>query len=179
MRLPGQGRSGRGGGGGGGPGGAAAGAGGAVTTGARRAPGPGAAAELAQIAPALDCLLPSLTEARILTGHTWAAECAAALRALGIPTVIIKLGAAGMLAATEEGVISTPAFAVEVVDTTSCGDAFCAGFVAAWSRGLDLAGRIRLGAATAALVAQGLGTLGKLVDFEQMQQAAGTMRLRG
>ena len=51
-----------------------------------------------------------------------------------------------------------PAFAVEVVDTTGCGDAFSAGFL----RGLAL-GRARrdaavLGCAAAALVAQGLGT---------------------
>jgi sugar/nucleoside kinase (ribokinase family) len=51
-----------------------------------------------------------------------------------------------------------PAFAVEVLDTTGCGDAFSAGFL----RGLAL-GRSRrdaavLGCAAAALVAQGLGS---------------------
>lgn len=151
---------------------------GAVVTCDLIAPAPDAAEELARIAPALDCFLPSLAEARVLTGHSAPEDCAAALRALGIGLVIIKLGAAGVLAATAEGVVRWPAFAVDVVDTTSCGDAFCAGFVAGWARGFDLAGRIRLGSATAALVAQGLGTLGKLVGFEETLAAAGTMAVR-
>lgn len=51
-----------------------------------------------------------------------------------------------------------PAFGVDVVDTTGCGDAFSAGFL----RGLSL-GRSRrqsavLGCAAAALVAGGLGS---------------------
>jgi sugar/nucleoside kinase (ribokinase family) len=142
------------------------------------APAPDAAAELAQIAPALDCFMPSLAEARVLTGHSEPEDCAGALRTLGIGVVVIKLGAAGVLTATADGVVRTPAFAVDVVDTTSCGDAFCAGFVAGWARGFDLADRVRLGSATAALVAQGLGTLGKLVDFDGTLAAAGTMAMR-
>ena len=142
------------------------------------APAPDAAFELAKIAPVLDCFLPSLTEARALTGHTDPEACAAALIKLGIPTVIIKLGAAGTLAATADGVVRMPAFAVDVVDTTSCGDAFCAGTVAGWARGFDLEGRLQLGSATAALVAQGLGTLGKLVDFEHALAASRTMKPR-
>ncbi len=142
------------------------------------APGPDAAAELARLAPAIDCFMPSLTEARVLTGHTDAPDCAAALRALGIPTVIIKLGAAGTLSATAEGVTRMPGFAVEVIDTTSCGDAFCAGTVVGWAHGYTMVERIRLGQATAALVAQGLGTLGKLVDLQTTLAAAGTMASR-
>ena len=51
-----------------------------------------------------------------------------------------------------------PAFAVDVVDTTGCGDAFSAGFL----RGLGLGRGTReaavLGCAAAAFVAQGLGS---------------------
>jgi sugar/nucleoside kinase (ribokinase family) len=67
-------------------------------------------------------------------------------------------GAQGVVVVDGEGADSVPAFAVEVADTTGCGDAFSAGFL----RGLAL-GRSRrdaavLGCAAAALVAQGLGT---------------------
>jgi sugar/nucleoside kinase (ribokinase family) len=52
------------------------------------------------------------------------------------------------------------------VDTTSCGDSYCAGFIAARDKGLPLIEACRFATATAALVAQGLGTLGKLESFE-------------
>lgn len=140
------------------------------------APAPDAALELAQLAPALDVFLPSLTEARLLTGHTEPADCAAALLQLGIPLVIIKLGAAGSLAASAEGVTAYPAFQVDVVDTTSCGDSFCAGYVTGLAHGFAMDRRMAFAAATAALVAQGLGTLGTLRSFDQTLHAASTLR---
>jgi sugar/nucleoside kinase (ribokinase family) len=65
------------------------------------------------------------------------------------------------------GVERVPAFAVEVLDTTGCGDAFSAGFL----RGLSL-GRTRsesavLGCAVAGMVAGGLGS-----DFGSFDLAA-------
>jgi sugar/nucleoside kinase (ribokinase family) len=151
---------------------------GAVITCDLIAPAPDAAAELAAIARMLDCFLPSLVEAQYLTGQADPAACAAALLALGIPAVVIKLGAAGTLVASADGVASFPAFQVEVMDTTSCGDSFCAGYVAALSRGFTMADRIRFASATAALVAQGLGTLGKLQDFDHTLAESRTMRVR-
>lgn len=63
-----------------------------------------------------------------------------------------RAGAAGI------DVERVPAFAIEVVDTTGCGDAFSAGFMRGLS--LDRAPRdaARLGSACASLVAQGLGS---------------------
>ena len=72
-----------------------------------------------------------------------------------------------MLLAGPNGTQSIPAFDVNVIDTTSCGDAFCAGTVAGLAQGWPLEKACRLGTATAALVAQGLGTLGKLDGFRQ------------
>jgi sugar/nucleoside kinase (ribokinase family) len=59
---------------------------------------------------------------------------------------------------TAEETHEVPAYDVEVVDTTGCGDAFSAGFLRGLSLGGDLAAAARLGCATAAQVAQGLGT---------------------
>ena len=54
--------------------------------------------------------------------------------------------------------IEVPAYDVEVVDTTGCGDAFSAGFLRGISLGKELGVAAALGCATAAQVAQGLGT---------------------
>ena len=51
-----------------------------------------------------------------------------------------------------------PAFPVEVLDTTGCGDAFSAGFLRGLSLGRSRRDAAVLGCAAAALVAQGLGT---------------------
>jgi len=50
-----------------------------------------------------------------------------------------------------------PAYEVEVVDTTCCGDAFNAGFLQAWRRGKALAECLQQGNAAGALVAGGPG----------------------
>ncbi len=67
-------------------------------------------------------------------------------------------GADGVVLAGAGATERVPAFAIDVVDTTGCGDAFSAGFL----RGLALDREPReaavLGCAAAALVAQGLGS---------------------
>ncbi|HEV7535938.1 MAG TPA: PfkB family carbohydrate kinase, partial [Acidimicrobiia bacterium] len=53
---------------------------------------------------------------------------------------------------------AVPAFGVDVVDTTGCGDAFSAGFLRGLALGRDRAAAATLGCACAALVATGLGS---------------------
>jgi 2-dehydro-3-deoxygluconokinase len=60
-----------------------------------------------------------------------AAACAARLHALGVPEVVVKLGADGAYVSTSDGVIAVPAATVgRVVDTTGAGDAFGATYLA-------------------------------------------------
>jgi sugar/nucleoside kinase (ribokinase family) len=58
-------------------------------------------------------------------------------------------------------------------DTTSCGDAFCAGFIAALDRGWAPLDACRLANMTAGLVAEGYGTLGALLGFDETVEAMG------
>jgi sugar/nucleoside kinase (ribokinase family) len=59
---------------------------------------------------------------------------------------------------SHEGNQQVPAFAVDIVDTTGCGDAFSAGFVYATRIGRAPRDAAVLGNAVAALVAGGLGS---------------------
>jgi len=59
-----------------------------------------------------------------------------------------------------------PAFDIEVVDTTGCGDAFDAGFIGALHHGVNPVDGIRLAQASGALVATGLGSDAGIVSFE-------------
>jgi sugar/nucleoside kinase (ribokinase family) len=142
-------------------------------------PGPRAGEELERLLPWIDYFLPSLAEGSFLTGERDAARVAEALRALGAAVCVLKCGADGVLIADSDGVTPVPAFDISVLDTTSCGDSWCAGFIAALARGWAFLDSVRFGAATAALVAQGLGTLGRLETFDATEAALRTMREQG
>jgi sugar/nucleoside kinase (ribokinase family) len=62
-----------------------------------------------------------------------------------------------------------------VVDTTSCGDSFCAGYIAATLRDRPWRAALEFAAATASLVARGPATLGALTSFDQVDQVLGGM----
>jgi sugar/nucleoside kinase (ribokinase family) len=106
----------------------------------------------------LDYLLPNDEQVLALSGAGELVEGCRALVARGIGCVAATAGADGAVVVDGDSVERIPAFAIDVVDTTGCGDAFSAGFL----RGLSL-GRARreaavLGCAAAALVAGGLGS---------------------
>lgn len=142
-------------------------------------PGPGAKDELARLLPHVDWFLPSATEALGLSGASGLEDAAQHFLDLGARGIIIKNGGEGAYVALPTGErITLPAHAITPIDTTSCGDAFCAGFIAALARGRTALDAARFAAATAALVAQGLGTLGILESFEATDAAMHDMKLR-
>lgn len=141
------------------------------------APGPTAAEELARLLPHVDWFLPSAEEARLLTGEEDLQAAADAFLAMGAKNCVIKDGGRGAVLAAGELRGRLPAFRIEVVDTTTCGDSFCAGFVAAHLKGASDFDALRFAAATAAMVAQGLATYGKLESYEQVERAMKTLPL--
>ena len=123
------------------------------------APGdPGMLEWVAEALPHTDYLLPN--DEQVL-GFTGATDLAAGCRALveaGAGCVAATAGARGAVVVTASETTEVPAYDVAVVDTTGCGDAFSAGFLRGCALGLAAGEAAALGCATAAQVAQGLGT---------------------
>jgi sugar/nucleoside kinase (ribokinase family) len=138
------------------------------------------------IAPALpyvDYFMPGLDEARMICGLTDRHEVIRFFLDRGVRYTVFKMGAEGSSIAWRGGdggieEIRVPAFAATVVDSTGCGDAYCAGFIVGLRRGWELVECARFGTAAAALVIQGLGSDAGIVDFDhtlQFMQRADTL----
>jgi sugar/nucleoside kinase (ribokinase family) len=131
---------------------------------------------LDMLAPALaevDYLFPNEEQAVALTGAADADAAAAALLERGIGCVVMTRGADGASVFSPDAErVDVPAFPVEVVDTTGCGDAFVAGFIRGLSLGRDRRGAALVGAATASLVATGLGSDAGEFDLERVLEIA-------
>jgi sugar/nucleoside kinase (ribokinase family) len=113
---------------------------------------------VAPIFPHLDYFLPNDEQVLGLTGAESVDAGCEALIGRGVGCVAVTVGADGAVVATAGRVERVPAFTVDVVDTTGCGDAFSAGFLRGLSLGCAPAEAAALGCAVAGLVAQGLGS---------------------
>jgi sugar/nucleoside kinase (ribokinase family) len=136
---------------------------------------------LDMIAPALeqvDWFLPNDDQAMKLTGADDAEAAGRALVERGVGGCAITCGAAGSVLVTADGAERVPAFQIEVVDTTGCGDAFSAGFMRGLSLGRSPADSARLGSACASLVAQGLGSDAGEFDLEAADRFAAETPIR-
>jgi sugar/nucleoside kinase (ribokinase family) len=119
---------------------------------------PGLLEWIAEALPHVDYLLPNDDQVRGFTGHDDLVDGARELIRRGVSCVALTRGAQGALVVTDGDVIEVPAFTVDAVDTTGCGDSFSAGFLYARHRGDDLTAAARFGCAVAAHVVGGLTT---------------------
>ncbi|MEU5311362.1 carbohydrate kinase family protein [Streptomyces sp. NPDC021562] len=122
---------------------------------------PGVFGSFEQLAPALphiDHLLPNDDQVLGFSEEDDLVAGAKKLIGAGAGLVAVTRGADGALLVTADGTESVPAFEIDVVDTTGCGDAFSAGFVYGVGLGRTPLEAAVLGNAVAALVAQGLGS---------------------
>jgi sugar/nucleoside kinase (ribokinase family) len=138
-----------------------------------------AAEELARLLPHVDYFMPSAAEATFLSGLDDLPAAAEYFRGLGAGACLIKDGGRGVVVSIEGERRRLPAHAITPLDTTTCGDSFCAGFIAALSRGWAPLDAARFATASAALVALGLGSLGKLQGFAETEAAMREMPLAG
>lgn len=111
---------------------------------------------LLELLPNVDLFLPNEVEAPAIAEAPSVEVALATLCAMS-RVVALKLGPGGAIACDGEQTIRMPAFAVEVVDTTCCGDAFNAGLLSALMEGLSLEDALRRANAAGALMASVVG----------------------
>jgi ribokinase len=107
-------------------------------------------------------LTPNETEAEMLTGITVTNESAAAkaasvLRARGVQTVILTLGARGAFVANDSITQIVPGFKVKAADTTGAGDVFSGALSVALADQQPLLQAVRFANAAAAISVTGVG----------------------
>ncbi len=139
-------------------------------------PAPAPATGLPDELFAVDLITPNQTEAQLLTGEpvhgvAEAKLVAAELIRRGAGRAVIKLGEHGAVALDAHGeVMHTPAFAVDVVDTTAAGDAFTAALGVGLAEKMALADAVRLACAAGGLAAGQLGAQQAMPTREQVDR---------
>ena len=134
--------------------------------------------QIEPLLPYVDFLLPNEDQVLGFSEEDDLVTGAKKFLAGGVGLVAVTRGGDGALLVTAEGTETIPAFEVEVVDTTGCGDAFSAGFLR--GVGLDRTPREAaiLGSAAAALVAQGLGSDHGDFDLAEADEFSMTSKTR-
>jgi ribokinase len=118
-----------------------------------------------------EVLIAAQAEASQLTGERHVARAAARLAGWGPQAVMITLGPEGALLFSGSTQTQIPPYPVERVrDTTGAGDAFAAGVIAGYLKGLDWAGAAHLGCALAAAKIAHVGPRSGYLQPEQVNQ---------
>ncbi|TDL78348.1 sugar kinase [Palleronia sediminis] len=142
---------------------------GATTTYDLLAPGADVLTDLESYLPNIDYFMPAMEEAAEICGEDDPDRIADFFLERGAGACIFKWGARGSFYATRSERHRIPALKVNVVDTTGCGDAYCAGFVSGLIDGLSPLEACSRGTAAAALVATGLGSDAGIVDLAHLE----------
>ena len=124
--------------------------------------------------PFVDYFIPSIDEARVLTGLDAIEPIADYYLARGAQHCVLTLGSEGSYIAGPEGLreMIPPLADITIVDTTGCGDAYSAGFIAGLSQGWGVVFCAYFASVAAALVAAGLGSDAGIESMEQTLEMA-------
>ena len=149
---------------------------GCVTTWDLVGAGPGTWKFVEPLLPHIDYFIPSIEEAEILSGIAGVEENIRFFQARGVKCPVLTMGGEGSIIAPGDARIHVPAYDIEVVDTTGCGDAFTAGFIAGLADDRPLLECAHLGTASASLVAGGLGSDAGIADRAQVEAKMASWR---
>jgi sulfofructose kinase len=108
--------------------------------------------------------------ARDCAGSQGAADMLAALRSDPEQVIIVTRGEKGCVGSSKEGMFELPAFAVDVVDTTGCGDTFHGAYALAIARGQAVVPAARFASGAAALCATQLGGRAGIPTAKELAQ---------
>jgi sugar/nucleoside kinase (ribokinase family) len=134
---------------------------------------------VAPLLPYIDYFMPSIEEAKDMSGQKTAEDCAKFYLDKGASCCVFTLGGEGAFYAHRDGTrLASRAYDITVVDTTGCGDAFDAGFIAALHHKMDTETALRFAQASAGLVATGLGSDAGIVSFEETLRAMKNWKIK-
>ena len=123
--------------------------------------------DVAAVLPYTDYFMPSIEEARALSGLDDLIDCTKFFHDHGVACCVFTLGGDGAYYSHTDGTrFRIPAFDIRVKCTCGCGDAFDAGYAVALCKGFDPETAVRFAQATSALNATGLGSQAGVESFE-------------
>ncbi len=106
-----------------------------------------------------DIALPTLEDEQQVFGETDVEVIIARLKASGVSEIVLKMGEGGCLVVSDDLWEKVPCLKVSVVDTTSAGDSFNAGYLAARSKGQSIVDAAKNGHKLASVVIQHKGAI--------------------
>jgi len=135
----------------------------------------------AEILCLADVVSPNETELAHLTGEevrgrVSAREAAQNLLALGVKTVVLKLGSDGSMLVTAKKTKHFPACKIEAVDPTAAGDAFTAALTVELAAGHDIDQAIRFANCAGAIAASRLGAQPSLPRRAEVEALLGAQK---
>jgi hypothetical protein len=137
-------------------------------------------ANVEPLLPFIDYFMPSIEEARDMSGRSSPEDCARFYLDRGAAACVFTLGGDGAFYAHRDGTrLTSPAYEVKVTDTTGCGDAFDAGFIAALHHKMDVETSLRFAQAAAGLVATGLGSDAGIQSFDHTLKVMKDWKIKG
>jgi sugar/nucleoside kinase (ribokinase family) len=126
---------------------------------------------LLPVLPYVDYFFPSYEDALMIAGSVTRQDAIDYFLDQGIGTLVITMGGEGVsISRRGSSEIRLPAYEVDVVDTTGCGDAFSAGFIVGLLDGLSPTEASEFGLATGSMVAIGLGSDAGIVDRASVEE---------